>query len=127
MQIAEVLAVISSQKLRSKAKSSFLYKKRTFIEETIYQQIKSGTYIRIIYVLYTSLIKLTTKYIFFRKHINNLTNHSLKSDYKYLYKIPSINCMVHSCVIQVHVIHVCSTHSLPISLVLIQIKIITFE
>lgn len=111
MQIAEVLAVISSQKLRSKAKSSFLYKlKRTFIEETIYQQIK-----------------LTTKYIFFRKHINNLTNQSLKSDYKYLYKIPSINCMVHSCVIQVHVIHVCSTHSLPISLVLIQIKIITFE
>lgn len=68
MQIAEVLAVISSQKLRSKAKTSFLYKKRTFIEETIYQQIK-----------------LTT------------------------------------------VIHVCSTHSLPISLVLIQIKIITFE
>lgn len=110
MQTAEVLAVISSQKLRSKAKTSFLYKKRTFIEETIYQQIK-----------------LTTKYIFFRKHINNLTNHSLKSDYKYLYKIPSINCMVHSCVIQVHVIHVCSTHSLPISLVLIQIKIITFE
>lgn len=110
MQTAEVLAVISSQKLRSKAKSSFLYKKEPFIEKTIYQQIK-----------------LTTKYIFFRKHINNLTNHSLKSDYKYLYKIPSINCMVHSCVIQVHVIHVCSTHSLPISLVLIQIKIITFE
>lgn len=77
IHVAEVLAVISSQKLRSKAKSSFLYKKRTFIEETIYQQIK-----------------LTTKYIFFRKHINNLTNHSLKSDYKYGIYIKSLLSIV---------------------------------